>query len=122
MAITWIEGADSRQNLGDSGIIQQNTATFSASDYVPGGYPVYAGAFGLSSIRGLWPVSYSANGAGFPGGYVWEYIKPAVAGPAATNPGYLKAFQQNGSTGPLVEVSVSSNFAGGNADFIAFGY
>ena len=36
MSITWTEDADSRQNLGDSGILQQNTATFGFSDYPAG--------------------------------------------------------------------------------------
>jgi|FreactTroBogLake_1042271.scaffolds.fasta_scaffold16914_2 hypothetical protein len=126
MAITWTEDADSRQNLGPSGIIQQNTAAFSVSDY-PGlpGYPVYASAFGMSHIRGLIPIAYSSleNIAGTPGGYVWQYFKPAVSGPAATNPGYLVPLEQSGVTGALVPVTGSNvNFSGGTVDFVAYGW
>jgi hypothetical protein len=124
VALTWTEDGDSRQDLGNSGIIQQNSATFSVSDY-PGlpGYPVYASAFGMSHIRGLWPIAYTALGAGFPGGYVWQYVKPAVSGPAATNPGYLVPLEQNAQTGSLVPVTGSNtNFAGGGIDFLAYGW
>ncbi len=114
----WIEDADSRQNLGPSGIIQKNTAQFSLSDYPSGGYPVYAAAFGLSQIRSLIPCGYTGSAAG----YVFQYEKPAVSGPASSNPGYLKIFEQNGTTGPLIEVSASNNINGATADFLAFGY
>ena len=124
MSITWTEDADSRQNLGPSGIIQQNTATFSVSDYQVGGYPIYASAFGMSHIRSLIPCGYGGGiGAGYPAGYVWQYLKPAVAGPASSNPGYLIALEQNGLTGSLAQVSASNaNFAGGSLDLLAFGY
>ncbi len=112
MAITWTENADSRQNLGPSGIIQQNLATFGFSDYPTGGYPIYASAFGMSSIRALIPCGYTGAALGL----LFEYQKPAVAGPAASNPGYLRLY--NGGT----EVSASNNISGGTADFIAFGY
>ena len=123
MSITWTEDADSRQNLGIGGIIQQNKAAFSVSDYQVGGYPVYASAFGMSHIHGLFPVAYSGSGAGTPGGYVWQYIKPAVEGPAATNPGYLIALEQDAQTGSLVPVTGSNtNFAAGTLDLLCFGY
>lgn len=123
MAITWTEDADSRQNLGISGILQQNSAAFGASDYAKGGYPVYASAFGLSHIRSLIPCAYSAYGPGTPGGYVWQYIKPAVSGPAATNPGFLVALEQNASaSNSLAEVAAGTNFNGGTLDALAFGY
>lgn len=122
MAITWQEDADSRQHTGPSGINQQNAASFGASDYIQGGYPVYASAFGLSHIRALIPCAYSASGTGTGAGYEWRYIKPLVSGPAVSNPGFLKAFQQNGTTGGLVEASASSNFSAGTIDFMCFGY
>jgi len=124
MSITWTENADSRAVLAPSVIMQQNKASFGASDYVNGGYAVYPSAFGLSSIRALIPVAFSASGAGNPGGYVWEAIAPATAGPAATYPWYLRAFQQTSATGPLVEpaTSASCNFNGGTMDWMAIGY
>ena len=120
MAIIWTEDADSRQNTGPSGIQQQNGASFGASDYVPGGYPVYASAFGLSHIRALIPCAYT----GTAGAYTWAYIKPAISGPSATNPGYLKVYGDGGPTSgaPSVEVSASTNFQSSTVDFMAYGY
>jgi len=112
MAITWTENADSRQNLGDSGIVQVNTATFGFSDYPSGGYPVYAGAFGLSYITSLIPTAYSGTALGL----LFEYQKPAVQGPAATNPGFLRLYSGN------TEVSASNNILNATVDFLAFGY
>lgn len=124
MAITWSEDADSRQNLGIGGIIQQNTASFGVSDYQVGGYPIYASAFGMSHIRSLIPCGYGGGvGAGYPAGYVWQYLKPAISGPSATNPGYLIALEQNGASGSLVPVTGSNtNFGGGTLDLLCFGY
>jgi hypothetical protein len=122
MSITWTEDAESRQNLGMSGIIQQNTAVFSASDYVKGGYPVYASYFGLSHIRSLIPCGYAQSGPGTPASVEWKYIKPAVSGPSATNPGFLIALEPGASNSTLVEVSASTNFSVGNLDCLAYGY
>jgi hypothetical protein len=123
MAITIKGDGDSGHWLGMSGILQWVGASFSVSDYPPGGYPIFPSQFGLSHIRGLLPMGYTAAGAGFPGGYVWEYIKPAVAGPAASNPGFLVALEQSGVTGSLVPVTGSNaNFAGGSLDLLAYGW
>jgi hypothetical protein len=96
------------------------------SDY-PGspGYPVFASAFGMSHLRGLIPLAYSALGGilGSPGGYVWQYIKPVLSGPAASNPGFLVALEQSGVSGSLVPVTGSNtNFAGGTIDFFGYGW
>lgn len=119
MAITWTEDADSRRNLGDSSIQQVNTAAFGVSDYVLGGYSVVPGSFGMSHIRGLIPIAYTGN----TGSVTWAYQKPAVAGPAASNPGFLKAYGDGGPTVGAVatEVSASSNFTG-VVDFLADGW
>jgi len=126
MAITWTQNNDSLAQLGPSVMVKQTLATFSVSDYVTGGYAVYpAAAFGFSAIRALLPVAFSAAGAGTPGGYLWEAIKPAVGGPAASNPWYLRAFQQNAqssTSNPFTEVPPGTNFASGNMDFMGFGY
>lgn len=122
MSITWTEDADSRANLGSGGvIIQQNIAAFSASDYVTGGYPIYPSAFGLSAIRGLDVVGVSGTGAGTPGSVSWVPVSPATAGPAASNPWYLKA-GYNGTGNAFNESASNSNFAGGTLRVLAFGY
>ena len=112
MAITWTEDADSRQNLGISGIMQQNTATFGFSDYPVGGYPVYASAFGLSHIRSIIPCGYSGSALGLQ----FQYQKPAVSGPASSNPGFLRLY--SGAT----EVSASNNINNSTVDLLAYGW
>ena len=123
MSISIKVDGDSQQNLGPSGVIIQGTASFSVSDYPAGGYPIIPSQFGLGHIRGLIPYAYSAAGAGNPGGYVWQYIKPVISGPAATNPGFLIALEQNGQTGSLVPVTGSNtNFGAGNLDLLVYGW
>jgi hypothetical protein len=117
MSITWTENSGSRAMLGPDVQMQQNVASFGASDYVAGGYPVYPSAFGLSSIRALIPVGFSSSAAGAPGSAIWEAIKPAVAGPAASNPWYLKAL-----TDVLADTASNTNFAGGTMEWMAIGY
>lgn len=119
MAITWTEVGDNRANLGTSGIVQGAKANFGASDYAPGGYPVYPSSFGLSSFSSLIPVGYSAVTAP----YDFVFVYPTVAGPSASNPGFIKVYGSGGSAGaPAVEVSASSNFSGGFVVFEAYGY
>ena len=117
MSITWTENAESRAMLAPSVQMQQNLASFGASDYVAGGYPVYPSAFGLSTIRALIPTGFSSSAAGTPGSVIWEPIKPAISGPAASNPWYLKALNDT-----LAEVSASNNISGGTMDWLAMGY
>lgn len=107
MAITWTEAGDSRQNLGPSGIIQQNKAAFSASDYTTGGYAIAAAAFGLGRIRGL----FVAGQTGTTEPYLWVYDN-------STNPGQLKAFVT--STG--AQAAASTDFSGGTLTLLAFGF
>ncbi len=120
MSITWTEEAES-QLRGTSAILQQNTASFGASDYVTGGYPVYPASFGLSAIRSLWIGGVSATGAGTPGSVEWEAVAPAVAGPANSNPWYLKA-GYHGTGNVWNESASNSNFSGGTLRVLAFGY
>jgi hypothetical protein len=117
MSITWTENAESRAMLAPSVQMQQNLASFGASDYVAGGYPVYPSAFGLSAIRALIPVGFSSSAAGSPGSVIWEAIKPATSGPAASNPWYLKAL-----TDVLAETASNTNFAAGTMEVLAIGY
>jgi hypothetical protein len=117
MSISWKMNNESRAMLAPSVIIQQATASFGASDYVTGGYPVYPSAFGLSAIRALVPVAFSATGSGTPGSVIWEAIQPAIYGPAASNPWYLKAL-----SGLTTETASNTNLSGGTIDFMACGY
>lgn len=119
MSISWTINNDARADLGPENIIQKSTASFGSSDYVQGGYPVYPANFGLSAIRGLIPCSFSATGAGTPGGYEWVPVAPAVAGPAASNPWFLKSMQTGA---PPTETASNTNFSGGTLGVIAFGY
>jgi hypothetical protein len=118
MSITWTIQSDSRADLGPSVIMQQNTASNSASDYVTGGYAVYPSSFGLGSIRALIPAGFSSSSSGAPGSAVWEAIKPSTLGPAATYPWYLKVLTASN----MAETASNTNFAGGTQDWIAIGY
>lgn len=103
MAISWVEDADSRQNLGPSGIEQEDVASFGLSDYATGGYAVAANAFGLARIRSLVPCGFT----GTTEGYTWLYD---------TATGKLKAY--NGTN----EVGANTNFSGGTVRCRAKGY
>lgn len=117
MSITWTMNNESRAMLAPSVIIQQAKASFGASDYVTGGYPVYPSAFGLSAIRALVPVAFSSIATGTPGSVIWEAIQPTIFGPAASNPWYLKALSALGT-----ETASNTNIGGGTVDFLACGY
>ena len=117
MSITWTENGDSRAMLGPNVTLQQNKASFGASDYVTGGYAVYPSAFGLGAIRALIPVSFSGFAAGQPGSALWEAISPAVSGPAANNPWHIVAL-----TDVFAESASNTNFTGGTMDWMAIGY
>lgn len=120
MSITWTEDAES-QLRGTSAILQQNTASFGASDYVAGGYPVYPASFGLGAIRGLVVAGVSGTGAGTPGAVEWEAVAPATAGPAASNPWHLQA-GYHGTGNAWNESASNTNFSGGTLRVLAFGY
>ena len=122
MSITWTQNFDSRSVLGPNSIQQVSTASFGASDYATGGYPAYPQNFGLSAIRGLIPTGYTASGPGAPGGYVWQAFKPAISGPAASNPWFIKAFQTASNGGQLIETASNTNFSGGMISWSASGY
>jgi hypothetical protein len=121
MSITWTMDNDSRAMLGPSATVLQATASFSASDYVTGGYPVLPSAFGLGSIRCMLEAGSTSNAVGYPGGYEWNPVAPSVAGPAASYPWYLQALRQNGTTGPLVETESNTDFSGGTLRVLVFG-
>ena len=116
--ISFKEDADSRQNLGMSGIIQQNTASFGAFDYPAGGYPIYASAFGMSHIRGLWPDAFTT--ATSP--YIWRYIKPLIAGLSNSNPGFLQVLTPSGPGAPSPFPSPVATELGIAAKYALLGY
>ena len=120
MSITWTEKPDSRVMLGPQNEQEQSKASFGASDYVTGGYPVYPANFGLSSIRALIPVGFSSVAAGTPGSQDWVAVQPAVAGPAASNPWFLKAGYFG--AGGFTETASNTNFGAGTMDVLAIGY
>ena len=119
MSITWVVEGDARHDLGPNGILQKARASFGASDYVTGGYPVFPQNFGLSAIKGIWPIGFTATGAGTPGGYEWVPVEPAIGGPAATNSWFLKSMQTGA---PPTETASNTNFNGGSMDVLAYGY
>ena len=116
MAITWKEDADSRQNLGASGIIQQNTASFSASDYATGGYLINPQVFGLGLVRGLIPTAYT----GTAGIYDWVFVPATTVTP--TNAGQLQVLVTPSGGGAMVQASASTDLSGGTVAFLAFGF
>ena len=103
MALTWKEDPESRQNLGMSGIIQCNDASFSLSDYTTSGYAVAAAAFGLSEIRGLTPIAYTGTAVN----YFWKYNKTF---------GTLEVFNNSG------QVSAGTDLSGGTVKLLAYGF
>lgn len=117
MSITWTINGESRAMLGPSVIMQQNKASFGASDYVTGGYPVFPKSFGLAAIRSLIPVSFSGFAAGQPGSALWEAISPAVSGPADSNPWHIVAL-----TDVFAESASNTNFAAGTMSWEAKGF
>lgn len=120
MSITWTENAESRAMLAPSVIKQQNKATFGASDYVTGGYAVYPAAFGLSAIRSLIPTGFTSTALGSPGSQQWVAVEPAVSGPAASNPWFIKAGYFG--SGGFTETASNTNFGVGGMDWEASGY
>jgi predicted permease len=111
MSITWTEDSDSRANLGPGAIMQQNSASFGASDYVNGGYLIVPAAFGLSRIRALLAVAATGNALG----YVWNYNASASS---------LISYQSSASNGQFVQTASNTDFSGngGSLKLLAFGY
>lgn len=103
MALTWTEDPDSRQNLGMSGIIQQNTASFSLSDYTSSGYAVNPAAFGMGVLHGLIPLAYTGTAAQ----YEWRY---------RSDYGTLEVFSAG------TQVSPGTDLSGGTVKLLAYGF
>lgn len=122
MALTHIEGADSRQNLGFSGIIQKNILTPAAADYPTGGYPINPQNWGMGLLHGL--IQLGLTGTAVP--YEWQYVPAAPGAQTPTYSGNLKVFQTlsavAGTPAPMVEVPAGTDLSGGTAHFLAFGF
>lgn len=126
MALTHTEGADSRQNLGFSGIIQINSLQPSVSDYPTGGYFINPNAFGFGEIHGLWliGVKQSATGTGSSvqsgtnyvsgSNYLWQWNKSTSK---------LQAFGSGASSGgPFNEVAANTDLSFNTYSFIGYGF
>ena len=103
MALTWKEDPDSRQNLGMSGIIQCNDASFSLSDYTSSGYAVNPAAFGLGRIRGMVAIAFTGTAVN----YDWKYN--------STN-GKLQVSVAD------VQAAVGTDLSGGTVKLLAYGF
>lgn len=114
MALTWKEDADSRQDLGMSGIIQCNVASFAASDYVTGGYPVAPSAFAFGYLRGLIQLAFTGTA------YLYSFKYNAATGK-------LQAFEAitgaaSGDPAVETEVPAGTDLSGGTVTFLAYGF
>src|SRR5271165_4977422 len=122
MALTHTEAADSRQNLGFSGIIQKNTVQPAAADYPTGGYPINPQNWGMGVIHGLMQLGLTGTASQ----YVWQYVPAALGAQTPTYSGNLFVYQTlsavAGTPAPLVQVPANTDLSGGSASFLAFGF
>lgn len=121
MALTYTEAADSRQNLGFSGIIQKDTLQPAAADYPEGGYPINPQNWGMGALHGLVQIGLTGTAAE----YVWQYVPAAPGAATSTYSGNLKVMQSAANADaatPLVEVPAATDLSGGSAMFLAFGF
>lgn len=104
------EGADSRQNLGFSGIIQIGKLQPSLSDYPVGGYPIAPSAFGMARLHGMWLIGVNGGASN----YLWQWQHD-------TNT--LKVFGTGGGAGQQFnEIAANTNLQPGTYYFIGFGF
>ena len=121
MALTQVEAADSRQNLGFSGIIQKNTLTPAAADYPTGGYPINPQNWGMGVIHGLIQLGLTGTASQ----YVWQYVPAAPGAQTTTYSGNLMVFESAANADaaiPLAQVPAGTDLSGGTALFLAFGF
>lgn len=111
MSITWTTQADSRQNLGFSGIIQPMRMTFGASDYLTGGYAVTPGQFGFGRIHGLWVIAQAGTA-----------LATTVELRYNRTSGKIQAFGGAASGIALAEVANGFDLSAFTFDIIVFGY
>ena len=112
MSVTYVEGADSRQNLGFSGIIQVNKLNFTASDYVTGGYVINPANWGMGEIHGMWLIAQA--GTSLTTTYVLVYNKTSSK---------LQAFVTAGTVSlPLTEAANGADLSSFTFYVMAFGF
>lgn len=123
MALTITEGADSRQDLGFSLIVQFNKLQPAASDYPAGGYPLYSSAgsannagqpFGMAYLHGVVPVAFTGTAID----YIWQFNKTT---------GKLQVFGISVATAgatiyTLTEVAANTDLSGGSVTVWALGF
>ena len=113
MALTFIEDAESRQNLGFSGIIQQNKATPASDDYPTGGYLINPQNWGLGFIRGLLIMGMTGTAPD----YIWQYVPAAATSVTSTYSGNLFAYSALGT-----QVAAATDLSGGSLLLLAYGF
>lgn len=119
MALSYVEGADSRQNLGMSGIIQHDVVTPAASDYPTGGYPINPQNWGMGVIHGLIPIAHTGTAAT----YVWVYVPAASGSVTPAYSGNLFVYETGAAvSGPLAQVAAATDLSGGTVKLLAFGF
>lgn len=119
MALSYVEAADSRQNLGFSGIIQFDTITPASADYPTGGYPINPQNWGMGLIHGLIPIAYTGTAAT----YVWVYVPAASGSVTPTYAGNLLVYETGAAlSGPLAQVAANTDLSGGTVKLLAYGF
>lgn len=123
MALTITEGADSRQDLGFSLIVQFNKLQPGTSDYPAGGYPMYSSSgsatnagqqFGLAFLHGVVPVGFTGTAVN----YIWQFNKGT---------GKLQVFGISVATAgatiyTLTEVAANTDLSGGSVTVWTLGF
>lgn len=112
MSVTYVEGADSRQNLGFSGIIQANNLSFTASDYTTGGYTINPANWGLGHIHGMWTIAQAGTN-----------LATTVEPRYNKTTGKLQMFGSGGGSGlALAEVANGFDLSPYTFSIIAYGF
>lgn len=109
MSMSLKETGEGRGNIAPSFIIQPATASFSASDYPTGGYPVTGAPVGLGYVRGMIPAGYIGTASN----YLWEYV------PSAVTPGTGNLLVQSA---PGTQVAANTDLSGAMVAFQIVGF
>jgi hypothetical protein len=111
MALTITKIPDITYYLGESGIQRAFTLTPSASDYVPGGYPITAAQVELGYLVGAQLLGANAAGAT----YLAQFVEPTGlfgTPPAVGTSLKLKVVDSTSGGGAFTEVSASTDLSG----------
>lgn len=115
MAATFTEVADSRQNLGMSGILAVVNVSFAATDYPTGGYPlVPANVGGMSRIIGATVIGLTSTALG----WNWQ-----VNSATSTTTKTLIAYGTGAAAGAVgQQAAAATDFSGGTVRLLVYGY